>query len=96
MIEGRAECVITGCSLLVCGTWVNGDLFKMGDTYIFNGNANASGHPQWQTKDMAGNHQYSKTVNITARESWERKGVFVFHETQCQFNKAALEYMEGV
>ena len=81
----RPECIITGCSLFspdFQGTHINGDLFALGDCYIFNGN------PQ-----VVANTEFAYSKHVTVRSYFARRNVYVFHKTAAELNEAAKEYL---
>jgi hypothetical protein len=82
----RPECIITGCSLFSPPSLgehhLNGDLFQLGNCYIFNANPQLAG-PQ----DFA----YSKTVTVSRHFS--RRHVYVFLKAAAELNDAAKEYI---
>ncbi len=84
-IEHSPQCIITGCSFLsplLNGAHLNGDLFELGDCYIFNAN------PQLLApQDFA----YKKTV--TARTYFVRRHVYVFLKAAAELNQDAQEYL---
>lgn len=82
------ECVITGCALLQDGQWVSGDLFRHGDTFVFNGNIDENNQPAWQ----GGAPFYERQFKLT--DWFERRGVFVFHSDDVSFNVHCLQYMK--
>lgn len=47
MAKTRPTCIITGCSLFDVedSFWMHGDLFEMGDVYIFNATPKSSNEP---------------------------------------------------
>jgi hypothetical protein len=81
----RPECIITGCTLLspdLGGAHLNGDLFELGDCYIFNAN------PQLLAPlDFA----YAKTVTVS--RYFARRHVYVFAKSAAELNEAAKEYI---
>ena len=79
------ECIITGCSFLspdLGGSHLNGDLFQLGDCYIFNANPHLMG-PQ----------QFAYTKTVSASRYFSRRFVYVFHKSAAVFNDAAMEYI---
>jgi hypothetical protein len=58
------RCVITGCALILAGhpdQWLAGDLFEVGDCYLFNGNQDRNaGEPSWQPGPVF----YAKRVDL--------------------------------
>lgn len=88
MLANKPQCVVTGCTLRAPDFFdnhLNGDLFKLGDVYIFNGNP---------TELPPGQFEYEKQVTLPAgAEYFHRRHVIVFHATEAIFNEAAMEYM---
>jgi hypothetical protein len=81
------QCVITGCALVDGDRWLAGDLYKDGETYVFNGNVTEGGEPNWQP----GPPFYKRQFYL--RDWWERRGIWVFNIRQVEFNSAARNYM---
>lgn len=79
------ECIITGCSLFapeLDECHVNGDLFALGDCYIFNANPQMLG-PR--------DYTYGKQVRVSAH--FARRHVYVFAKSAAELNDAAKEYI---
>ena len=79
------ECIITGCSLFapdLAECHVNGDLFVLGDCYIFNAN------PQ-----MLGPRDYTYTKQVRVSAHFARRHVYVFAKAAAELNDAAKEYI---
>ncbi len=89
MLANKPQCVITGCTIrmpdLPLHHHMNGDLFKLGDLYIFNGNP---------VELPPGQYEYKRTVTLPdGAEYFHRRHVVVFHASEATFNDAAVEYM---
>lgn len=88
MLANKPQCVITGCTLRAPDFFdnhLNGDLFKVGDVYIFNGNP---------TELPPGQFEYERTVLLDRdSEYFHRRHVVVFRASEATFNDAAVEYM---
>lgn len=83
--SNHPECIITGCSLFapeLDNCHVNGDLFQLGDCYIFNAAPQMLG-----PKD----YTYSKQVHVASH--FARRHVYVFAKSACELNDAAKEYI---
>ena len=79
------ECIITGRSLFapeLDECHVNGDLFVLGDCYIFNANPQMLG-PR--------DYTYGKQVRVSAH--FARRHVYVFAKSAAELNDAAKEYI---
>jgi hypothetical protein len=79
------ECIITGCSLFspdLGNAHLNGDLFQLGDVYIFNAN------PQ-----LVGPHDFAYVKAVTVSTYFARRHIYVFHKTAAELNEAAKEYI---
>jgi len=95
MIPGM-QCVITGCTLIIYPdhegmnpAGVNGDLFALdGEYFVFNANVAIARPIELQRKD----YWYEKT--FTLENFWERRGVYIFHQEDVEFNQAALDHLE--
>lgn len=84
-------CLITGCAFLPTqSAWVAGDLYEIGDTYVFVGNYDAQ---TLQPKINLGASFYTKTV--TADSFLERRGVFVMEKKRATLSPEAVEYMKA-
>lgn len=83
------RCIITGCTLIYAGTWQSGDLFELGDIYIFN----AVGEPQYEGEPF-----YERAVilaDIPHQTYFERRDVFVFAKSAAALNDKAKAYLAG-
>ena len=82
------QCVITGCSLFApefCGNHLNGDLFRLGDTYIFNAN---------QILMAPDEYAYPRQVTLGDEGTYfNKRYILVFRADQATFNDEAAEYM---
>jgi len=93
-------CIITGCALVdpIHDRAVWGDLFRIGDCFIFHA-AGHSGQAQWQYSHDAAvpNVMKSLTINslIPLPGYFERERVIVIHHDWATLNKAALDYLKG-
>ncbi len=85
-------CIITGCTAMNReGAWVGGDLFRIGDCYVFNSILNdETGQTAWRYQ---GTPFYSKLIVL--KYYFERRGVLVAKVTDCDLNTAAEEYIRG-
>lgn len=84
-ISQHPECIITGCSLFapeLNECHVNGDLFQLGDCYIFNAN------PQ-----MLGPRDYTYGKQVRVSSHFARRHVYVFAKSAAELNEAAKEYI---
>lgn len=83
------QCVITGCTLRAPAfgdNHLNGDLFKLGDVYIFHGIPD-----ELPPSAFA----YPREVSLPdGAHFFHRRHVLVFHASQAIFNEAAVEYMQ--
>lgn len=85
IVPSSYECIITGCSLITHNSkegHLNGDLFQLGDCYIFNANPQLLG-PQDFT--------YAKQVRVS--NFFARRFVYVFAKSAAELNDAAKEYI---
>ena len=89
------NCIITGCSLvlqpgLYCA-W--GDLFELGDCYIFN--ANTKG-PHYDTawSNVLPPELIKQVLYESDFAPFERRGVVVMRQEDCRLNQAAQDYVE--
>ena len=81
----RPQCIITGCSLRTGFERWNGDLFELGDVYIFNANPNSR-------HDASEPPFYSKELSVA--DCFERRAVFVVAKSAASLNDEALAYIE--
>lgn len=81
-------CIITGCDL-VCGDFTQyGDLWEMGDVYIFN----AVGEPSYE--DIPGD-KFLKIADSFRQNYFERRNVYVVCKSEADLSYAARQYVEG-
>lgn len=88
------RCIITGCDLLCEGMVAHGDLFQMGDTYIFNSVTGRAYEPDWQDREPRSVHIVLK-VEISGPGYFERRGVFVFTRDVAALSHEADAYAQG-
>lgn len=101
-----SECLITGCALVMDGRSVWGDLHKEGTAFIFNAcltpqrrleedmeMENTPGEARWQSSLPP---PLIKTITFVGRYAapFERRGVIVMHERDCELNPAAKDYIK--
>ena len=87
-MKQEARCLITGCTLFAVGEdkQVYGDLYVLGDVYIFNAIRDEEGDAYWHyTNILSGN------VVSAHWGYFELRGVIVFKHPV--FSDAALEYL---
>jgi hypothetical protein len=88
----KTECVITGVTLLDFdeGEWwsYQGDLFKQGDTFIVHCNEASRA-----AMDMSLLPQRRLKWIRPMFPVWQRRGVWVMHQSDCEFSPAAWRYM---
>lgn len=85
------QCLITGCELFVLpeGLSFHGDLHRIGDTYIFNGNPNAQGTPGLPAD--AANRKL-----LTINDSFfSRRGLWVCPTATASLNQCAKDYLNA-
>ena len=94
------ECIITGCALVDQSGGseraVHGDLYRAGDTFIFNAVLNDKGEAAWRYDGADRNDSLAgdrRTAYIHAGEFFERRGVIVFSKQQAMLNAAALKHI---
>ncbi len=85
----KTECIITGVILITPeGHYeLRGDMFKQGRTFIVNCNE----HSKKEIRT-----EYPTSVVKWVRPgiyAWERRGVWVFDENDCELSTAAMEYI---
>lgn len=88
------ECVITGCALVKDEgrAWAWGDLHRMDDCFIFNA-VLEDGQAKWHHTPLEEAH--NAMVLRPEAPYFERRGVIVFHRSQCAPNMAAIAYAAG-
>jgi hypothetical protein len=92
------KCLITGCALIresdeAC-LW--GDLFEVGDCYVFNGTFFRQ-EPMWQYYPDNKIPSTLKTITVNGQYYFERRAVFVIEKGQATLNdQAALYISEGL
>lgn len=90
------KCIITGCAMQLeghPGMWLAGDLFEVGDCYVFNGNQDRdASQPRWM---MGNSPHYRKRVELLASlgGAFENKGVFVAPKDDWRLNAEAAAYI---
>lgn len=93
----RAQCLITGCKLLLSneGMMCHGDLHIIGrDTFIFNA-VLLEGEARRKSTDVEALMRDSqRCILIDGADCFERRGILVFHRTSALFNDAAKEHVE--
>ena len=87
------KCIITGCEFYSPQDMrhVRGDLFEIGNCYIFNALTDGNGNAAW--KD--GRPGLGDMIIGSRNDAYfERRGVFVFSKTDAEFNDRAEEYLK--
>jgi hypothetical protein len=87
-------CLITGCDLvspLRPDTHYHGDLWELGDVYIFNA-VESGGHGRLLIGKPSAKHL---ATDLTTAEYFERRGVFVIPKSQAFLSPAAEEYINA-
>lgn len=82
------RCIITGCQLTTPSFTQHGDLFELGEVYIFN----ACGEP-----DYDGRKTSDKVLDIHDAfhtNYFERRNVYVVSKLDASLNEAARAYIE--
>ena len=89
------DCIITGCDLVTESFWQHGDLFQLGDVYVFN----ACGEPEFVEYRSAHSRlasvRYLEIAGSLHRNYFERRNVYVVAKSQATLSPAAREYVEG-
>lgn len=84
------NCVITGCSLILDNAWAACDVFEAGDHFVMNANLNKEGTVAWHKMHA---RRYTKEIDLTGSNYWEKRGVFIVPKDQVELNQAAKEYI---
>lgn len=89
------ECVITGCALVKDDgrAWAWGDLHRLADCFIFNA-VLEDGQAKWHYTPFPDDGRKAMVMQSEA-QYFERRGVIVFHRSQCTPNMAAAVYAAG-
>lgn len=89
------KCLITGCALIREGddAVVWGDLFEVGDTYVFNACLN-HGEAAWQFYPDNNVPLHIKSLTCDDRQFFERRGVIVVAKANASLNQAAKDYIK--
>lgn len=84
--------IITGCDLHGPGFIAHGDLWEVGDMWLFNAVGNEA---MWEENADREDFHQSPCVVVLDYESnyWERRGVFVFQRDTSLLNEAAKQYI---
>jgi hypothetical protein len=87
----REKCICNGAELLdsSSGLWVHGDLFELGDCFVFNAVLNEHGEAKWDRDD------FRPGAKILQLESYffERRGVIVVRKDAARMNPSLAEYV---
>ncbi len=87
------RCVITGCALILDGSWVAADLFDIGDWWLVNANhqiGDSGGvNTQWSVGEPP---HHSKHITIIG-PYWERRAVFLVNKSRMALNREALKHL---
>lgn len=89
------KCIITGCAMQLEADpdmWLPGDLFEVGDCYVFNGNQDRQRpRPAWLTRPPL----YTKRLELLTSlgGAFENKGVFVAPKDEWRLNAEAAAYI---
>ena len=86
------KCVITGISFTDGEHYISGDLFQTdGGTWVFNANTDITEKGveiKWQDDSF-----YTKQCR--ADRWWEKRGVFIFEQSDLRLNEVARKYLGG-
>lgn len=89
-------CLITGCDLVdqAHNRWCHGDLFRWGDSWVFNACLNADNFlgPNWNTSNEG---RKPHPNHILVKSYWQRRGVFVIALTDGYLSASAADYILG-
>lgn len=92
-------CIIAGCALVDDGAnrTVWGDLWRIGDAWVFNAVPGPKGEAAWQYGAPVPNTMRQLVIDQNARVSnyFERRGVIVLAEKEAKLNPAAEAYLKG-
>jgi hypothetical protein len=88
--------IITGCALYdeAQGSSVWGDLWSLGEVYIFNAVLRPNGEAAWSYGEKPQEGTKYVTVNGAFDEYFERRGVFVLRKISSTLSLAAQEYLK--
>lgn len=88
----RPETIITGCDLVcsVHGTVFHGDLWLYNDMYIFN---SVTSHGDALVMERPAQERFI-ALDLTTRQYFERRGVFVIARQLAKLSEAAVKYLE--
>jgi hypothetical protein len=88
------KCLITGCVLYVedQNMCVRGDLYALGNTYIFNSCLNEDNATAWSYRKYYENSDLDKVLVITGNY-FEKRGVIVIDNCDAHLNSAANNYL---
>lgn len=88
------RCIITGCAFVdtAYGETAWGDLFEVGDTYVFNA-AVTQGETLWERSLPRGDVKQLLTLPSFASPYFERRGVIVISKSDAKLNEVAREYV---
>lgn len=93
----RLETIITGCAFHdpQSGRWVWGDLWQLGDTYIFNA-VLEKGEAAWVFGEPdPARKAISRNDGPYHSSMFDRRGVLVIHKSDTTLNQAAREYLHA-
>ena len=83
------KCVITGCTLIFGYQQQHGDLFELGDTWIFN----ACGEPQERALLLPEIGKHVAILDSMHRNYFERRNVYVFSKNDAYLSPEAKKYI---
>ena len=85
------NCIITGCNLIFAGSnsWQHGDLWEVGETYIFNAVGELHGYPYPSILE----HCSIVLAESSHHNYFERRNVYVFAKAVAVLVGCAVEYV---
>lgn len=87
-------CIITGCTAILGGEYVGGDLHIIGNCYVFNAIVDEKCNPLTSFDPDTYSH-YSKQIDFsTFARMYEKRGVYIAPISQCVLNEEAQNYVD--
>ena len=84
----RPKCIITGCELACLHWHQHGDLWELGDSYIFN----AVGEPSYDTELLPEKVLFIR--GLSHNNYFERRNVYVVSKSEATLSRAAEAYIQ--
>lgn len=95
-----SKCLITGCRLVVPhgfeqrSLW--GDLHRVGDIYVFNGNTKLNRMAAWEFTFPGWTSRSEKQIRLIDEDAdwFERRGIVTIAVGDVEFNRMAREFID--